>query len=106
MVHRKKTHPKTYKCTECDLLFPNSFDLEKHMMTIHNSETPYACDLCNAKFVVEWRYLKHKNSHNDITTKTCHYYNNGKPCPYELQGCKFSHKTSRLCLIGQKSRQA
>ena len=29
--------------------------------------------------------------------KYCHYYNNGKACPYEEIGCKFLHMESQMC---------
>ena len=29
--------------------------------------------------------------------KFCHYFNNGKVCPYDDIGCKFKHKDSDKC---------
>ena len=37
-------------------------------------------------------------SHSDINQKFCHYYNNGKFCPFEKLGCKFKHETSPNCV--------
>ena len=35
------------------------------------------------------------NSNKKLTF--CHYYNNGKVCPYEELGCKFWHQKSSFC---------
>ena len=33
--------------------------------------------------------------------KFCHYFNNGKKCPYEDIGCMFNHKVSDTCRYNQ-----
>ena len=48
---------------------------------------------------------KHMESHNE-ETKFCHYYNNGKICPYEEIGCKFKHKESTDCRFDRSCRFA
>ena len=32
--------------------------------------------------------------------KFCHYFNNGKICPFEKLGCMFSHQDSEICYFG------
>ena len=34
--------------------------------------------------------------------KICHYFNDGKSCPYEDLGCKFKHKVSKECPFQDK----
>ena len=36
--------------------------------------------------------------------KFCHFFNNGKTCPYEKIGCKFLHQPSATCYFGEKCK--
>ena len=49
---------------------------------------------------MEWRLRKHVLGH-DKERKCCHFFNNGKVCPYEEIGCKFKHEESNECRYGQ-----
>ena len=44
------------------------------------------------------QYIK---GHDDTKLTYCHYHNNDKFCPYEKNGCKFSHSTSPQCRFGR-----
>jgi hypothetical protein len=53
---------------------------------------------------LKWRLSKHLQTHSSTTTKKCHYFNNGKACPYEDIGCMFAHEHSDVCKFGQGCR--
>ena len=40
--------------------------------------------------------MKHKEMHTE-SKKFCHFYNNGKSCPYESIGCMFQHSKAGVC---------
>ena len=66
-------------------------------MKSHNTIKQYSCDQCEQSFYVDWRLDKHKRMHSNSKVTSCHYYNNGKVCPYEELGCKFWHQKSSFC---------
>ena len=63
-------------------------------MFIAEVET-YNCTLCDKTFHRKWRLAKHELAHNSLNVKFCHYFNNGKDCPYEEIGCMFKHEPSK-----------
>ena len=44
---------------------------------------------------------KHEESHGKIG-KFCHFFNNGKNCPFEEIGCKFQHTSANKCRYDRK----
>ena len=52
------------------------------------------------KFILK----KHVESHADEAPKFCHYFNNGKKCPFEHIGCMFLHQDSERCYFGVDCR--
>ena len=100
--HIKKTHPKMYNCKMCEENFNESWRLEVHMKS-HKEISPLKCNICEKDFYVKWRMEKHRASHSE-QTKFCHYYNNGKNCPYEAVGCRFKHEVSDQCRFDNKCR--
>ena len=82
-------------CKECDKSFERNCDFEKHIEE-HKLQKEFECDVCGKDFYLKWRLLKHKEMHT-ATKKFCHYYNNGKPCPFEAIGCMFHHSKSGTC---------
>ena len=66
----------------------------------HDSIEKYSCEHCDKQFVLKWRLQKHQQIHTQHKTKKCHYFNNGKICPYENIGCMFEHSSSELCKYG------
>ena len=72
-------------------------------MKSHIEITPLRCNICEKQFYVQWRMKKHISSHLE-QSKFCHYYNNGKFCPYEELGCRFKHSDSRQCKYDKKCR--
>ena len=69
--------------------------METHLKS-HNVET-FNCKTCEKTFHLKWRLEKHEASHKLVNIRFCHYYNNGKFCPYEPVGCMFQHAESKLC---------
>ena len=78
--------------------------MEAHLKTQNPDNTEYECNLCDKKFILKWRLSKHIQAHSIKTTKKCHYFNNGKACPYEDIGCMFTHEQSDICKFGQVCR--
>ena len=37
-----------------------------------------------------------------VFVQNCHYFNNGKMCPFEELGCKFLHVLAKNCKFGQR----
>ena len=91
---------KRTKCKMCDTNFHIFSDLENHIKNCHNIHKGYKCDKCEKDFVLMWRLKKHMNIHRDKFYLQCHYFNNGKECPFEELGCKFLHTVSRSCKFG------
>ena len=86
---------KSTKCEECGREFSRNCDLENHLED-HEKEKSYECDQCGKSFFLEWRLKKHENVHKG-DAKHCHYFNNGKPCPFFSIGCMFLHEKSGKC---------
>ena len=93
--HIAKNHKRKYKCTQCGEIFDESWQLEVHLK-LHEEIKTFDCEFCGKKFKMKWRLRKHVNLHNDPSAKKCHYYNNGKICPFEEIGCQFLHEASEM----------
>ena len=90
-------HPIVIECGLCDESFAENWKYEVHVAT-HEKEREFCFDRCDHRFYSRWRLEKNRQSHDDKNQKCCHYYNNGKPCPYEFVGCKFKHEVSKNCI--------
>ena len=66
-------------------------------MEAHKKKKEFKCDVCGKDFYLKWRLNKHKIGHDDENTRNCHYFNNGKKCPFLAIGCKFNHQVSEEC---------
>ena len=97
--HLKNIHPKNYNCKHCDEIFNSSWELELHLKS-HKNVKPQKCNICNKEFYFKWRLEKHLLNDSQMR-KCCHYFNNGKVCPYEQVGCQFQHKNSVQCKFDQ-----
>ena len=95
-IHSTPKHTKQFECNECEQSFSKSHSLEEHMIVVHRKQKEYKCDTCGADFLSMWRWSKHIALHQKESRK-CHFYNNGKECPYSLIGCKFLHEESQIC---------
>ena len=90
--HMQDNHRRIIQCVECKEIFKNSYELENHRITFHKEERSFNCDECESKVIVAWRLKKHKEMHRNDKLQTCHYFNNGKTCPFTSIGCKFLHR--------------
>ena len=99
----KKKHEKIMhndpqiKCEKCGKGFSKNSDLEFHLETDHKTEKQFKCEKCDMSFVLKWRFQKHSGMHSENQTKFCHFFNNGKECPYSKLGCMFKHESAPLC---------
>ena len=106
-THMKTDHAPKYKCKHCDEEHVNSYHLELHLLSKHKEEKPLKCDQCEAKFMLKWRLEKHKSVHQEENkTRTCHFYNNNKKCPFIQHGCKFLHKEATQCKFAEKCERS
>jgi hypothetical protein len=100
--HIRKTHHKVRKCDNCDDKLEESWKLELHMKT-HKNLTKIKFNICEKHFYVNWRLKKHITSHSE-SNKWCHYFNNGKVCPFEDVWCKYEHEDSEKCKFDKNCR--
>ena len=59
---RNHTGEKPYQCSECDISFPNNYDLMDHMKT-YTREQPYQCSGCDITFSKKLYYRPYEDSH-------------------------------------------
>ena len=100
--HVKEVHPQEVKCTKCEKTFARICDFEEHIEADHKAQHKYDCRKCDKTFILSWRLRKHEEVHTSNTTRFCHYYNNGKNCPFEKLGCMFPHKQSESCRFDEE----
>ena len=101
-LNSKRKPSKQLKCTHCENAFNSSSELENHLERLKLTRN-FKCDKCEREFHTKYRLEKHMTNH--ISTekiRNCHYFNSGKPCPYEVLGCKFTHEYSAICKFGDK----
>ena len=102
--HIKVCHPAQIKCVECEKTFNINADLEMHIEEYHEKSEQHKCNQCGKNFVLKWRLKKHLEAHSNGNNRFCHFFNNGKTCPYEKIGCKFLHQPSATCYFGEKCK--
>ena len=95
--HIGDCHPFQIRCQTCACAayFSKNSDLEVHL-----EECNEHIEIIHVTNVTKWRLKKHVKSHADENIKFCHYFNNGKICPFEKLGCMFSHQDSEICYFG------
>ena len=107
-VNNLKKHPNGtpgVKCKVCGNSFVKNSDLELHIKKIHQDAEMYECDKCDKKFLLNWRLKKHQDIHSTRENlKFCHYFNNGKECPYAVIGYMFKHEQSEQCKFKENYR--
>ena len=82
--------PTKKSCAVCSKTFLTNAQLEKHMNKRHDDCRNFECTVSGKKFFLEWRLKKHAQMHT-VIPRTCRYFSNKMPCPFEEIGCKFSH---------------
>ena len=103
--HIAESHRKNIECDQCDSTFTQMYDLEHHIESIHQAKQNFKCNQCNLSFFTNWRLQKHTRMHSK-NGKKCHFFNNGKLCPYEKLGCRFEHEVSQKCKFGIKCKKS
>ena len=95
--HVKNMHKENHKCNICDNSYDKRWKLEKHLNE-HDAAKEFKCDQCDSEFFLKWRLERHVEGHSRTNRKGCHYFNNGKVCPYSDIGCKFRHEMTDKCM--------
>ena len=96
--HIKRDHvKKSIVCSICKDEFSDNYRLEEHLVKTHQKVKQVSCSVCDKTFMLKWRLQKHMNIHNEAKRRMCHFFNNGKHCPFEEIGCKFLHEESQEC---------
>ncbi|CAN8075678.1 unnamed protein product [Agarophyton chilense] len=60
--HVDEYHPRPHKCSVCLHQFSRKFDLEKHVLTVHERLRPFKCDKCRSSFGQKHHLMRHLNS--------------------------------------------
>ena len=94
-IDKAKAMTKYKKCKDCNKEFTRNSDLEKHLEE-HKNIKEFKCDKCGKEFFLKWRLSKHEEIHHE-NSKFCHFFNNGKVCPYEDIGCMYKHALAGKC---------
>ena len=94
--HKRNLHTNdSFQCSECEQTFNEEWKLNAHL----KSHKKYSCDYCERTFKYEDTKEKHvKIAHEDYKLY-CHYFNNGKECPFVTE-CVFLHEDSDNCRYG------
>ena len=71
------------------------------MLAHKKNHTNVRCDKCDKIFSCQVIKEKHMSISHDDKIVYCHYFNNGKKCPYENK-CIFIHEDSEICKYGIK----
>ena len=104
-LDREKNVSKSLNCNLCENTFCRFVDLETHIKTCHENHEEFTCEQCDKGFILKWRLKKHMRVHTDISIKHCHYFNNGKACPFYEIGCKFLHVLADTCKTGEECKR-
>ena len=99
--HVQKNHFSENKCNECGESFKEHWKFEQHLKE-HGMKKEFECGECKKTFYTRWRREKHLEIHGTQMEKFCHYFNNGKVCPYEEFGCKFKYEESDECSFQER----
>ena len=95
---------RNYSCNICGEMFNVKWLLENHVKQ-HTSQTQYPCNVCGKIFYLKWRLKKHMSVHkSDVQIRSCHFYNNGKECPFAELGCKYLHQKAPMCKYQTKCK--
>lgn len=83
-IHNDADIPR-YNCTECDRVYLNPADFEKHRLT-HNKSRPFQCQHCHKSFAFKQGLERHEIIHdNESQPHPCQYCNMRLPSAARLQ---------------------
>ena len=96
--HRKSHQPSiwSYPCDDCEKVFNEEWKLNAHA----KKHTKYRCEICEKTFKYEDAKAKHNKIVHENMKLYCHYFNNGKNCPFAKE-CVFIHEVSDKCKYGK-----
>ena len=98
--HIVNCHNSPKRCTFCGAEFLLHCELEGHISEKHSNIQKHECDQCELSFYSQWRLNKHIQWHKIGQKRRCHFFNNGKTCPFFEKGCKFLHELAEECFFG------
>ena len=118
---QRKDH---FQCNKCKERFSTTKELKKHKQRSVVCQASFECDQCELTYTSENQLSRHKQKHGKFSCKECdrefnfegllephievvhktmkifcHYFNNGKDCPFDEQ-CIFAHEDAKDCLFG------
>ena len=93
--HMKKHRPVgSIKCNKCERMFDEEWKMVAHL------KTHILCNICGKSFKYQDILEKHIKIAHEDTKLYCHFYNNDKNCPLNLN-CVFLHEDSSQCRYGK-----
>ena len=94
----ERTHKSTsraFQCEKCEIVCNEEWKLKAHS----KMHAKYSCEICDKTFKNEETKSKHKRIVHENLKLYCHYFNNGKDCPYQEEFI-FLHEASKSCKYG------
>lgn len=88
-THKKQHHAAAFKCTECVETFSNHRALSNHAKSIHHSNRPYKCELCDKTYKTMFHLETHLQKH--LSER------GSNERPYICDICNFAFK--QLCTL-------
>lgn len=64
--------PRTFPCPSCPLVFPQAYQLNRHMRS-HTGERPFVCGVCHSAFARKDTLVQHGRSHTGEQPYGCPY---------------------------------
>ncbi len=68
---RSHTGNQRHACTQCAYKTEHKNDLSEHVATVHCSDFPFECSMCDKKFKLERRLRQHELEHKDDYRNLC-----------------------------------
>ena len=84
--------PQVFKCDQCTKEFNEEWKMKAHT----KKHKRYQCEQCEKTFEyldIKKKYVLIYHENNKLY---CHFFNNGKTCPY-AERCVFMHEASKFC---------
>ena len=84
--------PQVFKCDQCTKEFNEEWKMKAHK----KKHKKFQCEQCEKNFESLDIKKKHVLIYHENTKLYCHFFNNGKTCPYD-ERCVFMHEDSKIC---------
>ena len=90
----EKAIDKIRKCPICEKEFPNSHDLNRHILSVHEGQTPYKCTMCESSFAQSFELTHHNKTVHEKEKKQ------KIPCPIcEVEFSSSSHLNRHILSV-------